>query len=102
MRPVGRMRPSGFIGPFEDRSPVAWFPYPDPAPNLRVSGFMSPAGLRALVLLSVLAAVLTIGLKAFAYSLTRSVGLLSDALESGINLFAALTAYLSLHYSHRP
>jgi cation diffusion facilitator family transporter len=63
---------------------------------------MSPAGLRALVLLSVLAAVVTIGLKATAYWLTRSVGLLSDALESGINLLAALTAYLSLHYSHRP
>src|SRR4051812_12111549 len=63
---------------------------------------MSPAGLRALVLLSVLAAVVTIALKATAYSLTKSVGLLSDALESGINLLAALTAYLSLHYSHRP
>src|SRR5262245_47701659 len=63
---------------------------------------MSPRGLRALVLLSVLAAVLTIGIKAAAYWLTGSVGLLSDALESGINLFAALTAYLSLHYSQRP
>src|SRR5215218_7991952 len=63
---------------------------------------MSPAGLRALVLLSVLAAVITIGLKGLAYWLTGSVGLLSDALESGINLFAALTAYLSLHYSQRP
>src|SRR3954462_7634252 len=63
---------------------------------------MSPAGLRALVLLSILAAVITIGLKALAYWLTQSVGLLSDALESGINLFAAVTAYVSLHYSHRP
>src|SRR4051812_4978683 len=63
---------------------------------------MSPAGLRGLILLSVLAALITIALKALAYSLTRSVGLLSDALESGINLFAAVTAYLSLHYSHRP
>ena len=63
---------------------------------------MSPAGLRALVLLSVLAAVLTIAVKATAYFLTKSVGLLSDALESGINLFAALTAYLSLRYSQRP
>src|SRR6478736_5441426 len=63
---------------------------------------MSPAGLRALVLLSVLAAVVTIALKALAYWLTRSVGLLSDALESGINLVAALTAYVSLHYSQRP
>ena len=63
---------------------------------------MSPAGLRALVLLSILAAVVTIGLKGLAYWLTGSVGLLSDALESGINLFAAVTAYLSLHYSQRP
>jgi cation diffusion facilitator family transporter len=63
---------------------------------------MSPAGLRALVLLSVLAAVVTIGLKALAYRVTQSVGLLSDALESGINLLAALAAYLSLRYSHRP
>src|SRR5947208_12313561 len=63
---------------------------------------MTPAGLRALVLLSVLAAVVTIALNALAYRLTHSVGLLSDALESGINLFAALTAYVSLHYSHRP
>ena len=63
---------------------------------------MSPAGLRALVLLSVLAALITIGLKGLAYWLTGSVGLLSDALESGINLLAALTAYISLHYSQRP
>jgi cation diffusion facilitator family transporter len=63
---------------------------------------MSPGGLRALVLLSVLAAVLTIGLKGTACWLTKSVGLLADALESGINLFAAVTAYLSLHYAHRP
>lgn len=63
---------------------------------------MSPAGLRALILLSVLAALLTIGLKTLAYLLTDSVGLLSDALESGINLFAAITAYLSLRYAHRP
>jgi len=63
---------------------------------------MSPRGLRALILLSVLAAVLTIGLKTLAYWLTGSVGLMSDALESLINLIAALTAYFSLHYSHRP
>jgi cation diffusion facilitator family transporter len=63
---------------------------------------MSPARLRAFIWLSILAAVLTIGLKGLAYWLTGSVGLLSDALESGINLFAAVTAYLSLHYSQRP
>ncbi len=54
------------------------------------------------LLLSIVAAVLTIGLKAGAYLLTGSVGLLSDALESFINLLAAVTAYLSLHYSSRP
>jgi cation diffusion facilitator family transporter len=63
---------------------------------------MSPAGLRALVWLSVLAALVTIGLKGTASWLTGSVGLLSDALESGVNLLAALTAYLSLRYSQRP
>jgi cation diffusion facilitator family transporter len=63
---------------------------------------MSPAGLRALVLLSVVAAVVTIGLKFIAYQLTGSVGLLSDALESLINLFAAVVAYLSLRYAQRP
>lgn len=63
---------------------------------------MSPSGLRSYALLSVLAAVVTIGLKTAAYLLTGSVGLLSDALESGINLVAAGTAYFSLHYSSRP
>lgn len=63
---------------------------------------MSPAGLRGIVLLSVLAALMTIGLKTTAYLLTGSVGLLSDALESGVNLFAAVTAYFALRYAHRP
>lgn len=63
---------------------------------------MSPAGLRGLLLLSVLAALATIGLKSTAYLLTGSVGLLSDALESGVNLFAAIAAYLALRYAHRP
>jgi cation diffusion facilitator family transporter len=54
------------------------------------------------ILLSILAAVLTIGLKAAAYLLTHSVGLLSDAVESGVNLVAALTAYLSLRYAAKP
>ncbi len=63
---------------------------------------MSSARMRALALLSVAAAIVTIGLKGFAYSLTGSVGLLSDALESGINLFAAIAAYISLYYSSRP
>jgi divalent metal cation (Fe/Co/Zn/Cd) transporter len=39
--------------------------------------------------LSITAATLTIGLKAIAYQLTGSVGLLSDALESFVNLAGA-------------
>jgi len=58
--------------------------------------------LRFFILLSIAAALVTLGLKSAAYLLTSSVGLLSDALESGINLLAALTAYFSLRYSARP
>ena len=43
---------------------------------------------RAYALLSVGAACLTIGLKVTAYRLTGSVGLLSDAVESLVNLAA--------------
>jgi divalent metal cation (Fe/Co/Zn/Cd) transporter len=46
--------------------------------------------------LSIAAALLTIGLKAGAYALTGSVGLLSDALESLVNLVAAVVALLAL------
>jgi cation diffusion facilitator family transporter len=46
--------------------------------------------------LAVVAAVLTIGLKAGAYLLTGSIGLLSDALESLVNLVAATAALIAL------
>lgn len=52
--------------------------------------------------LSVATAVLTIALKAAAYGLTGSVGLLSDALESGVNLATALVALLALTVAARP
>lgn len=58
--------------------------------------------LRGPVILSIVAALTTIGLKSAAYLMTGSVGLLSDALESGINLVAAVAAYLSLRYAARP
>ncbi|MFQ3593841.1 MAG: cation diffusion facilitator family transporter [Gemmataceae bacterium] len=57
---------------------------------------------RAPLLLSIGAAVLTCGLKTTAWALTGSVGLLSDALESLINLTAAAMAYLALWYASRP
>jgi len=45
---------------------------------------------------------LTIGLKSGAYLLTGSVGLLSDAAESGVNLIAAVVALVALHVAARP
>lgn len=54
------------------------------------------------VVLSILAALLTLGMKGGAALMTGSVGLASDAAESLINLFAAVTAYLSLRYAARP
>ena len=63
---------------------------------------MSAGHLHNPIKLSILAAVLTIALKAGAYFLTGSVGLLSDALESVVNLVAAITALLSLRYAARP
>lgn len=52
--------------------------------------------------LSIAAAVLTIALKSGAYLLTGSVGLLSDAIESGVNLVAALMALAMLTVAARP
>jgi len=53
-------------------------------------------------LLATLAAVLTIGLKLLAYALTGSIGLLSDALESLVNLAGALVGLAMLHLAARP
>jgi cation diffusion facilitator family transporter len=52
--------------------------------------------------LSILAAVLTMALKAEAYWLTGSVGLLSDAAESLVNLVAAVATLTLLRFSARP
>src|SRR6476659_6474248 len=52
--------------------------------------------------LSIAAALVTIIMKAAAYLLTGSVGLLSDALESGVNLVAALIALAMLALAARP
>lgn len=52
--------------------------------------------------LSIGAAVLTIGLKSVAYLLTGSVGLLSDALESVVNLVAAILALIALSAAAKP
>jgi cation diffusion facilitator family transporter len=52
--------------------------------------------------LSIAAALMTMGTKALGYWLTRSVGLLSDALESGVNLVAAVSALAALTISAQP
>lgn len=52
--------------------------------------------------LSIAAALLTIALKTFAYFLTDSVGLLSDAMESLINLASAVMALSMLMIAARP
>ena len=63
---------------------------------------MQPSRSTNPIVFSIVAAVLTLGLKFTAYWLTGSVGLLSDAIESLANLFAALMACLSLWYAAQP
>lgn len=52
--------------------------------------------------LSIAAAVVTIGMKTVAYLLTGSVGLLSDALESVVNLVAAILALIAIAAAAKP
>ncbi len=58
--------------------------------------------LKAYAWLSIGAALLTIGLKTWAWWLTGSVGLLSDALESLVNLAGAVMALWMLHVAAQP
>lgn len=60
------------------------------------------ANLTKFAWLSIAAAIATIALKFGAYVLTGSVGLLSDAAESIVNLVAAFVALLALHVASRP
>jgi len=66
------------------------------------SNTVSPPPLTRFAWLSIAAAVSTIALKAAAYLLTGSVGLLSDALESLVNLVGALMALAMLTIAARP
>ena len=60
------------------------------------------ASLTRFAWLSLVAAVVIIGLKSWAYWLTGSVGLLSDALESLVNVAAAIVALIVLTIVARP
>ena len=53
-------------------------------------------------LLSISAAIVTITIKTAAYLMTGSVGLLSDAVESVVNLLAAVVALWALRVAARP
>jgi cation diffusion facilitator family transporter len=57
---------------------------------------------RPYAVLAIAAAALTIGLKFIAYLLTGSVGLLSDAAESVVNLVSAIVAFWMLTVAARP
>lgn len=60
------------------------------------------ASLTRFAWLSIGAAIATISLKTVAYSLTGSVGLLSDAIESLVNLAGAIMALIMLTIAARP
>ncbi len=57
---------------------------------------------KTLLKLSVVAAVATIAMKTLAWSITGSVGLLSDAMESFVNLASALFAIAMVTVAERP
>ena len=63
---------------------------------------MKHPALAKFLYLSVAAAIVTILLKFYAYHVTGSMGFLSDALESIVNLFAALFALIMLRISQKP
>ena len=63
---------------------------------------MASKSLKKFIYLSIVAAVLTISLKGMAFVMTGSVGLLSDALESCVNLIAALIALFVLAIAEKP
>lgn len=64
--------------------------------------YAPPEDLSRFAWLSIVAAIVTILLKLMAWRLTDSVGLLSDAAESLVNLIAAIVALYTLKVSVRP
>ncbi len=66
------------------------------------SRYAPPVDLSRFALLSIAAALITMALKVVAAWLTGSVGLLSDAAESLVNLVAAVVAFIVLKIAIRP
>jgi len=80
-------------------------PVNDPGPTPATARAPAPQGrpsLARFAWLSIAAAIVTIGLKTAAWLLTGSVGLLSDAAESVVNLVAAVTTLGMLTVAARP
>jgi len=71
-------------------------------PRVGAEDHGSEPGLTKFAWLSIAAALTTMALKAGAYLLTGSVGLLSDAAESSVNLVAAVVALIALTVAARP
>lgn len=67
-----------------------------------MTGWLALLTPRRLLLASVVAALLTIALKTLAWYVTGSVGLLSDAMESLVNLASALFALAMVTIAQRP
>jgi cation diffusion facilitator family transporter len=67
-----------------------------------MNGAATPRALATYAWLSIAAAIATICLKGVAYWLTGSVGLLSDAVESLVNLAGALVALTMIKIAARP
>ncbi|WIY83108.1 cation diffusion facilitator family transporter [Propionimicrobium sp. PCR01-08-3] len=72
-------------------------PEPDNSPR-----YAPPVDLSKFAIVSIAAALVTIVLKSGAAWLTGSVGLLSDAAESLVNLVAAVVAFIALKVSIKP
>ena len=71
-------------------------------PAIRIEAAMLPATLKRYAWLSIATAIATIALKGVAWWITGSVGLLSDALESFVNLAGALMALAMLSLAALP
>jgi cation diffusion facilitator family transporter len=74
----------------------------NPGPNCSGTTHMLPASLKRYAWLSIAAALATILLKGWAWWITGSVGLLSDALESFVNLAGAMMALAMLSLAAMP
>ena len=55
-----------------------------------------------IILLSIIVSAVLCGIKFYTYFITHSLVILSDALESIINIVAGLFAYYSIYLSHKP